>query len=204
MIALQSTANILIGGMHMKRYFGGMGMAAAVSAADSGLLAAGQGLAGAAESLAAPAGPPAPVPAEGCHAAAAQRSCKTQCRVEALRGYRQIRRQRLLKKYSALINVPAARPNSAIAPVQTQVRNTDRHNGFVNTRRPGDFDILFEGDSITDFWQSGSADGGIDVQKKYFGDAKVATRSRGRYHAGRALGPAKWRRPRVANPKPSC
>ena len=80
----------------------------------------------------------------------------------------------LLKKYADLINVPAPRPNTAIAPVQTQVRSTERHNGFVETAKTGDFDILFAGDSITDWWQQAAPNGGTDVQKKYFGDVKVA------------------------------
>jgi beta-glucosidase len=80
----------------------------------------------------------------------------------------------LLKKYANLINVPTPRDNSAIAPVQTRVRTTERHNGFVETAKNGNFDILFEGDSITDFWQQAGPQGGVDVQKKYFGDMKVA------------------------------
>jgi beta-glucosidase len=80
----------------------------------------------------------------------------------------------VLKKYADLINVPAPRPNAAIAPVQTQVRNNDRHNGFVEIAKNGDFDILFAGDSITDWWQQAAPNGGADVQKKHFGDVKIA------------------------------
>jgi beta-glucosidase len=69
---------------------------------------------------------------------------------------------------------PPAEANSAIAPVQTGVRNDTRHNAFVETAKNGDFDILFEGDSITDWWQQAAPNGGTDVQKKYFGDVKVA------------------------------
>jgi lysophospholipase L1-like esterase len=68
---------------------------------------------------------------------------------------------------------PAARRNTAIVPVQTGVRTTARHNGFVNTAKTGDFDILFEGDSITDWWQQGGQ-GGTAVQKKYFEGVKIA------------------------------
>jgi beta-glucosidase len=80
----------------------------------------------------------------------------------------------VLKKYADLINVPSPRPNAAIAPVQTAPRTTERHNGFVETAKNGDFDILFEGDSITDWWQLTQAQGGAEVMKKYFGDVKVA------------------------------
>jgi beta-glucosidase len=80
----------------------------------------------------------------------------------------------LLKKYADLIAVPMPRPNTAIAPVQTGPRSNARHDPFVETAKNGDFDILFAGDSITDWWQQAAPNGGTDVQKKYFGDAKVA------------------------------
>jgi beta-glucosidase len=80
----------------------------------------------------------------------------------------------LLKKYADLVNVPAPRPNTAIAPVQTGPRSNARHDPFVETAKTGDFDILFAGDSITDWWQLAAPMGGADVQKKYFGDVKVA------------------------------
>ena len=60
----------------------------------------------------------------------------------------------LLKKYESLLTVQIPRANSAIAPAQTVVRTTQRHNGFVETAKTNDFDVLFEGDSITDFWQN--------------------------------------------------
>jgi beta-glucosidase len=69
---------------------------------------------------------------------------------------------------------PAARPNAAIIPAQSRVRTTARHNGFVNTAKNGDFDILFEGDSITDWWQQGGTMGGTAVLKKYFEGEKIA------------------------------
>ena len=65
-------------------------------------------------------------------------------------------------------------PNMAIAPVQTGVRNDNRHNGFVDIAKTGDFDILFEGDSITDFWRQMGPQGGAEVQQKYFGNVKIA------------------------------
>jgi len=76
----------------------------------------------------------------------------------------------LLKKYESLLVVQVPRDNSAIRPTQTFVRTTARHNGFVETAKAGDFDILFEGDSITDFWQNS----GTNAFNKYFGDVKVA------------------------------
>jgi len=80
----------------------------------------------------------------------------------------------LMQKWESLLTVQMPRANSAIAPVQTGVRTTQRHNGFVATATNSDFDILFEGDSITDWWQQGGATGGAEVFKKYFGENKVA------------------------------
>jgi lysophospholipase L1-like esterase len=142
---------------------GGMGgMPGGMGGMPGGGFGAGRG---------APAGPPAPVPPEvaiprpiadelATINAGLKRLIETNTGPDAP----------LLKKYGNLITIPMPRANPAIAPVQTQVRNTQRHDGFVNTAKTGDFDILFEGDSITDFWQNA----GTEAQKKYFGDAKVA------------------------------
>jgi len=81
----------------------------------------------------------------------------------------------LLHKFATLLTVEVPRDNPAIRPVQTWVRNNQRHDGFVETARNGDFDVLFVGDSITDWWQQDAArGGGADVQQKHFGDVKVA------------------------------
>lgn len=80
----------------------------------------------------------------------------------------------LLTKYESLLKVQMPRENPCIRPVQTGVRTTQRHNRFVEIANTNDFDILFEGDSITDWWQQGGAQGGVEVQKKYFGDVNVA------------------------------
>ena len=76
----------------------------------------------------------------------------------------------LLKKYESLITVPAPQPNPAIAPAQGNSRSTQRHESFVATAKKGDFDILFDGDSITDGWSTT----GRAVLAKYFGDTKLA------------------------------
>jgi len=80
----------------------------------------------------------------------------------------------LLQKYESLLTVQMPRANSAIAPVQTGVRTTARHNHFVEVATNSDFDILFEGDSITDWWQQNGAQGGAGVFSNYFGAVKVA------------------------------
>jgi lysophospholipase L1-like esterase len=121
-----------------------------------------------------PPGPPAPVPAE---VAIPRPSAQEVEQINAaLKQFINTSSDKeLLKKYEALLTVQMPRANSAIAPVQTSVRTTQRHNGFVETAKNGDFDILFEGDSITDWWQqSANQGGGTDVLKKHFGDIKIA------------------------------
>jgi lysophospholipase L1-like esterase len=118
-----------------------------------------------------PAGPPATVPAEvAIPRPAADELTKINAELKRFVETDSSPDSALLKKYANLITVPMPRANSAIAPQQTAVRTTQRHDGFVETAKTGDFDILFEGDSITDFWQNT----GAEVQKKYFGDVKVA------------------------------
>ncbi len=82
--------------------------------------------------------------------------------------------QELLRKWEPLLTVQMPRANSAVFPVHTGVRTPLRHNGFVATATNSDFDILFEGDSITDWWQQRGSQGGAEVFKKYFGGVKVA------------------------------
>ena len=116
-----------------------------------------------------PPGPPAPVPPEVTIARPSQAEVD---RMNAdLRNFIDSSSDKdLLKKYESLLTVQVPRENSAIRPTQTFVRTTQRHNGFVETAKTGDFDILFEGDSITDFWQNS----GTNALNKYFGDMKVA------------------------------
>jgi lysophospholipase L1-like esterase len=82
----------------------------------------------------------------------------------------------LLKKYQSMLTVQVPRDNPCIRP-QGGVRR-GRHQGFVDTANSGDFDILFCGDSITDWWsmeqdQFGNT-GGKAVLEKHFADVKVA------------------------------
>ncbi len=116
-----------------------------------------------------PPGPPAPVPPEVAIARPSQAEVD---RMNAdLKSFIDSSSDKdLLKKYESLLTVQVPREDSAIRPTQTFVRTTVRHNGFVETAKTNDFDILFEGDSITDFWQ----DRGTNAFNKYFGDVKVA------------------------------
>lgn len=124
----------------------------------------------------APAGPPAPVPpAVAIQRPTVDELAKINTALKRFVDTNTSPDSVLMKKYADLINVTMPRANSAIAPVQTQVRTTERHDGFVETARTGNFDILFAGDSITDWWQQTAAQGGgADVQKKYFSDLKIA------------------------------
>jgi lysophospholipase L1-like esterase len=47
-----------------------------------------------------------------------------------------------------------------------------RHEGFVETARKGDIDLLLHGDSITDWWVQGDANKAVFA--KYFGGIKTA------------------------------
>jgi beta-glucosidase len=75
----------------------------------------------------------------------------------------------LLQKYQSLLTVQIPRDNPCIRP--TPGVRAPRHEAFVNTAKAGDFDVLFYGDSITDFWQR---EAGKRVFDKHFGDVKVA------------------------------
>jgi len=121
-----------------------------------------------------PPGPPAPVPA----VVAMPRP--TQAQVDTINA--ELKRfieintsanKDLLKKFASLMVVNVPRDNPCIRP--TPGVRYGRHDAFVETANTGDFDILFHGDSITDWWQQNAAQGGgADVFKKYFGDMKVA------------------------------
>jgi lysophospholipase L1-like esterase len=66
------------------------------------------------------------------------------------------------------------RPNSAIVPTPYQPA---RHDAFVEIAKKGDIDLLFDGDSITDFWRVDdptTKHNGKAVFDKYFGSLKVA------------------------------
>jgi len=76
----------------------------------------------------------------------------------------------LQAKYAGLFTVQPPRANYAATYTQTQQRMGARHEGFVERAKQGDIDLLFDGDSITDFWGTT----GKPVFDKYFGAMKVA------------------------------
>ncbi len=123
-----------------------------------------------------PPGPPAPVPPEvAMLRPTAEEVAKMNAELKQFIDTNKSANKDLLKKFAALLTVQVPRDNPCIRPAQGMVRNDQRHNAFVETAKTGDFDILFEGDSITDWWQQPAAQGGgADVLKKHFGDAKIA------------------------------
>lgn len=65
--------------------------------------------------------------------------------------------------------------NSAIKPVPRDERWMKRHEGFVELARRGHVDVLFLGDSITDFWRnSNPARGGRAVWDRDFAALSAA------------------------------
>src|SRR6185436_7235711 len=78
----------------------------------------------------------------------------------------------LLKKYEPLLMLPPARLNTAATYTQTTQRMGPRHEGFVETAKKGNIDLLLHGDSITDWWVQGEENKAMF--DKYFGNIKTA------------------------------
>ncbi len=79
----------------------------------------------------------------------------------------------LLKKFPTLVEVRPVQ-NTAIVPNLAQMFMA-KHQANVEVAKQGTAEILFMGDSITDFWRNETgAFAGKAVQDKYFGQWKVA------------------------------
>jgi len=78
----------------------------------------------------------------------------------------------LLEKYRSLLELQAPRNNTAATYTQTAQRVGPRHEGFVETAKKGDIDLLLHGDSITDWWVQG--DDNKAMFEKYFGGIRTA------------------------------
>jgi lysophospholipase L1-like esterase len=78
----------------------------------------------------------------------------------------------VLKKYESLLMLPPPRLNVAATYTQTVQRMGPRHEGFVETAKAGNIDLLLHGDSITDFWVQNDAN--KEMFEKYFGNIKTA------------------------------
>jgi lysophospholipase L1-like esterase len=80
----------------------------------------------------------------------------------------------LNRKYPGLIAVRVPPPNTAIIPNLAPFFQ-QKHQANLEVAKKGDIDVLFMGDSITDFWRNTEGDfAGKPVLDKYFGDWKVA------------------------------
>ena len=121
-----------------------------------------------------PPGPPAPVPPEvAIPRPTSEEVAKINTALQQFVNNNTSANKDLLQKYASLIKIEVPRDNPCIRP-SAGVRYS-RHDAFVETANTGDFDILFAGDSITDWWQQNAAQGGgAEVFEKYFGDVKVA------------------------------
>ena len=78
------------------------------------------------------------------------------------------------QKYPGLISVRVPPPNTAVVPNLAAFFQS-KHKDNLEVARKGDSDVLFMGDSITDFWRN--PDGpyaGKPVLDKYWGNLKIA------------------------------
>jgi lysophospholipase L1-like esterase len=77
-------------------------------------------------------------------------------------------------KYPGLIAVRVPRPNSAIVPNLAPFFQ-NKHQDNLKVAKQGDIEVLFMGDSITDFWRNtDGAFAGKPVLDKHFGHLKIA------------------------------
>jgi len=82
--------------------------------------------------------------------------------------------RKLAENYPDLISVRVPPPNSAIVPNLAPFFR-QKHQANLEVARRGGIDVLFMGDSITDFWRNeGDQYAGKPVLDKYFGHLKVA------------------------------
>jgi lysophospholipase L1-like esterase len=82
--------------------------------------------------------------------------------------------KRIFDAYPYLLEVRPPGINSAIEP-NLSPNFTAKHEMNVEVAKAGDIDVLFMGDSITDWWRNESGNyAGKPVFDKYFGDMKVA------------------------------
>ena len=70
---------------------------------------------------------------------------------------------------------PKVQSNPAIVPVPRTDHATNRQSQVLQRAKeaPGDYDIEFIGDSITQGWENASPDGGKNVWKEFYGKRKV-------------------------------
>jgi lysophospholipase L1-like esterase len=80
----------------------------------------------------------------------------------------------LLQKYPGLLEVRPPQPNTAIVP-SLSPQFQAKHKANLEVAQQGDANVLFMGDSITDFWRNPEGNfAGKPVLDKYFSQWKVA------------------------------
>lgn len=121
-----------------------------------------------------PPGPPAPVPEVVAIARPTQAEIDTMnAEIKRFIATNTSASKDLLKKFASMLVVNPPRDNPCVRP--TPGVRYNRHDAFVETAKNEQFDVLFHGDSITDWWQQPAEQGGgTDVFAKHFGDMKIA------------------------------
>src|SRR6188472_3778061 len=142
----------------------------------TGILAAGSLQIGLAQQPARPPvviGPPAPVPSQVAMLRPTDAEiAQVNAAIKGFVAADKSTAKDLLKKYESLMLLQPPRLNTAATFTQTTLRMGPRHEGFVETAKAGNIDLLLHGDSITDWWVQG--DENKQMFEKYFGGIKTA------------------------------
>jgi lysophospholipase L1-like esterase len=117
-------------------------------------------------------GPPAPVPPEVAMLRDASQIAQINEAVTRLIEADRSPSKSLLVKYESLLTLQVPRLNTAATFTQTTQRMGPRHEGFVETAKQGNIDLLLHGDSITDWWVQN--DENKQMFQKYFGQIRTA------------------------------
>jgi lysophospholipase L1-like esterase len=117
-------------------------------------------------------GPPAPVPPEVAMLRDASQIAQINEAVTRLIEADRSPSKSLLVKYASLLTLQVPRLNTAATFTQTVQRMGPRHEGFVETAKQGNIDLLLHGDSITDWWVQN--DDNKEMFQKYFGQIRTA------------------------------
>src|ERR1051325_7571052 len=76
--------------------------------------------------------------------------------------------------FLTLTALPSLAQNTATNPAPRDSRWVQRHEGFVKEAKAGGIDLLFMGDSITDYWRRSGPGGGSNVWSKFYGPRHAA------------------------------
>jgi lysophospholipase L1-like esterase len=118
-------------------------------------------------------GPPAPVPPQVAMLRPTEAEiAQVNAAIKGFVGTDKSAAKDLLKKYESLVLLQPPRLNTAATFTQTTLRMGPRHEGFVETAKAGNIDLLLHGDSITDWWVLN--DENKQMFAKYFGQIKTA------------------------------